>query len=778
MSRVYDLAPLRNWQDFEDLCFDLFRVLWNAPTTLKHGRSGQEQAGVDVYGLPTGTAEWFGVQCKKKLDKEVTEKELNAEIEKAKGFNPTLSRFVLATTARCDKEIQNVARTLTEQEAFEVLVYDWDHFCTDLAGRTELLRKHFPDHFAGDPSDLQSHYLRHLITDLDVVEVSKVSRDPHQDIRLSSVYIDLDVKAEINSDPHEKSTHIELKGDRVILDQILRRAQAEQEKREADGFSGRCTALEAVAAAPRRVLIGRGGSGKSTFGRYLCLCLAGQMLGHDTLNQRHLNGPWADEEPALRPWPHGDLVPFFVELRRFVRSEAHFPAEGAPGQARHLVDYLATLGPHDTEMGPVVRTALDAGALLVLDGLDETPEAEQVRERLQQVIQRFVATYSGCRVVVTSRPYAYEQGQKWRLDGPGFEDTPFVEETLAPLDDAKIERFVTDAYAAFAARNRLTVDDLAPLAADLLAQLRDQETLQPLAEQPLLLTMMTDLHTARGGRLPAAVSTLFEESIVLLFDRWNERRLQESVASLVGMDEEQIRWALELLAFRIHRAGGVGSKAAADIPEGDLLRALADTRKRVGNREPTVPEAICDYLKQRSGILVAESPSVYRFPHRYFQEYLAACYLEENTKERHACLAEMPLLWREAILFLAGRQAKGDRIWTLVRKLVDGPPPESVSHDDLGFERALLAGLAIREHGLWQRDERDHRPKLDDVRDWLRRAVDLSALEVKDRAQAGQVLGLLGDDRPGVGLKDGLPSFEWIAIPPRHLHDGWRAIRR
>ncbi|MCP4555122.1 MAG: hypothetical protein GY836_06840 [Herbaspirillum sp.] len=42
------LPPLRNWQDFEDLCCDLWRRLWNDPTAIKHGRQGQPQQGVDV----------------------------------------------------------------------------------------------------------------------------------------------------------------------------------------------------------------------------------------------------------------------------------------------------------------------------------------------------------------------------------------------------------------------------------------------------------------------------------------------------------------------------------------------------------------------------------------------------------------------------------------------------------------------------------------------------------------------------------------------------------
>ena len=53
---------------------------------------GQEQHGVDVYGYRR--PDWLvGVQCKKKFDVEVTDKELRTEVEKAKQFEPKISNL-------------------------------------------------------------------------------------------------------------------------------------------------------------------------------------------------------------------------------------------------------------------------------------------------------------------------------------------------------------------------------------------------------------------------------------------------------------------------------------------------------------------------------------------------------------------------------------------------------------------------------------------------------------------------------------------------------------
>jgi len=75
-----------NWQDFEDLCWRLWRAEWNDPGTQRNGRQGQQQHGVDVFGHPSPN-HLTGVQCKGKnnyQDKVVTDRELKREVAKAK----------------------------------------------------------------------------------------------------------------------------------------------------------------------------------------------------------------------------------------------------------------------------------------------------------------------------------------------------------------------------------------------------------------------------------------------------------------------------------------------------------------------------------------------------------------------------------------------------------------------------------------------------------------------------------------------------------------------
>src|SRR5690606_9215554 len=68
----------------------------------------------------------------------------------------------------------------------------------------------------------------------------------------------------------------------------------------------------AAALVPHLVIIGEPGSGKSTVLRYIALCLAGEMLGgkstQNKLTKRNL--PF---------WPHDVLTPVYVELSALVR---------------------------------------------------------------------------------------------------------------------------------------------------------------------------------------------------------------------------------------------------------------------------------------------------------------------------------------------------------------------------------------------------------------------------------------------------------------------------
>jgi tetratricopeptide (TPR) repeat protein len=146
------LPEPKNWQDFERLCFDLYRRMWKTSDADMNGRQGQPQAGVDIFGTDRVEGKFVGVQCKGKdrgYGNKLTEPELKAEIQKAKRFIPSLDVFVIATTAPNDVHIQQIARTIScehaKQELFEVRVQGWGTLQNYITDDPQLLSKHFRD---------------------------------------------------------------------------------------------------------------------------------------------------------------------------------------------------------------------------------------------------------------------------------------------------------------------------------------------------------------------------------------------------------------------------------------------------------------------------------------------------------------------------------------------------------------------------------------------------------------------------------------------------------
>lgn len=123
-----------NWQDFEKLCKLLWGEMWDCEDSIKrHGRQGQNQHGVDVYAYVDKQQGYCGIQCKGKDDysnAQLTEKEIDEEIEKAKAFEPKLKLFVFATTANKDATIEGYIRKRDIENRskgfFKVDVFSWE----------------------------------------------------------------------------------------------------------------------------------------------------------------------------------------------------------------------------------------------------------------------------------------------------------------------------------------------------------------------------------------------------------------------------------------------------------------------------------------------------------------------------------------------------------------------------------------------------------------------------------------------------------------------------
>ena len=143
------LLPPESWEEFENICADLFSLEWGDPSVVRHGRHGQRQQGVDIYGRPA-KGRYEGVQCKGKSvwpPTALTVNEVSKEVRKAKKFSPRLSKFIIATIANDDAALQAHARAISDRHEkrnfFSVHVFGWQELSRRIKSHDALIQKYF-----------------------------------------------------------------------------------------------------------------------------------------------------------------------------------------------------------------------------------------------------------------------------------------------------------------------------------------------------------------------------------------------------------------------------------------------------------------------------------------------------------------------------------------------------------------------------------------------------------------------------------------------------------
>jgi hypothetical protein len=522
------------------------------------------------------------------------------------------------------------------------------------------------------------------------------------------------------------------------------------------------SAMEAAVLRRAQVLLGGPGSGKSTFVNYLANALA------------------TGDQERLRDWPEAErgCLPILVVLRDFAAWVGAKTAKRKASTAL-LWDFVR----HELDernlafAAKPMEEALDGGrALVLLDGLDEVPAAALVRVR--DSILAFAGRYGGCRYLVTCRVLSYRQPQ-WRLPEQQFPATE-----LAPFDEGQVDAFVGAWYAEVSAKWQMPRAK-ADKKADKLRQAVRRPDLWRLAPNPMLLTVMALVHT-HSGELPEARARFYEEAVDILLWRWERQKqsgdpLLGCLLAAAGRDRGDLLSLLERLAFEAHGRGGPvgdgvadGDEAVAGIGEYDLFKALQQLHPQ---RSLDWAQQVVEALKLRAGLLVEGQPGVFSLSHRTFQEYLAGAYLarQGNFAERAAGLVEARAYWREVILLAAGylvhNQRETERPLLLAHLLCPPANPDS----DAAWRRAWLAGDVLLEVGVGRTGDTDvGRDVLERVRGRLAELVAQGRLEARERAEAGDVLGRLGDPRfdpeqfylptPVPGREQG--PFGMIPVPP------------
>lgn len=570
-------------------------------------------------------------------------------------------------------------------------------------------------------------YLEALADEFSKLRLSVIDprllKSGEQPITLDQIYTDLNVEERVFSETR-----------RSLEDHVMPTGDGTGDY----GFMRRLTALEAVSKGKERfiVLLGYPGSGKSTFVNFLGWCLVQEHLEKNSVNGlKRLNG-----------WTLGALLPARIVLRELV--------VWADGQKLHqataqtLWDYLSyqtrELG-YEHEYAALKKHLQDRGGVLLLDGLDEVREADQRRDFIKQAVEKFAGANKALRLIVMCRPYAYQRDE-WKLDN-------FHVHTLATFSPEQTAEFIRVWYRVIGPREgwndaRIKEKTNALVSASRMPHLRD------LASRPLFLTLMATLHTA--GQLPEDRADLYDRSVKLLLDAWQGDK--GGGLGEFGLNTETVERILGHVALAAHTAQGTSvvlreKSTVADIPR-ETLREAFKAHVKSGDRADEVVE----YIQRRAGLLIAQDNHTYTFPHRSFQEFMAA-FAAVESPDYPDDMVDRVLKdrdwWREVYLLAAGR-ARSPRFSNAVELLdclcsegpAQSPDADTAANALLAAQGAAQVRLATRVAEVPRFAKTLHR-----LQDWLVAALQQELLSVPERAEVGRVLAALGDSRPDVACE-------------------------
>lgn len=378
-----------------------------------------------------------------------------------------------------------------------------------------------------------------------------------------------------------------------------------------DGLSATLTGIfseaagSAAARAPRVVVIGGPGSGKS---------VALRLLARDG---------WDLPRPACEAHRVPVLMTF-AELRK-----AGF--ELVPAIARALAGHGLKALPGQPGAGAIdawIRAALDAGRLLVLiDALDELDLAQ--RAAAVEALGHALRAWGRAPFVVSCRSAAWHDQ---------IQDPARVLVRMAPFPPAAIRRFV----------HRWHFEP-PKSAGELHRVIQRQPHVADLARNPLMLTIVCFLYSQPKYRLPDNRAQFYEVCSLALLEHWDQAQSRERANAFDRPHKEHLLAALALEHI-------AGPRPDQDLDEGDVLALLADEMEgRVGLRRAE-NHRLLEELIQNSGLLVRLPPRGLRFPHQTFMEYFAAKRLLD-TEAAQAMLARYdadPGRWREVLLLYCG----------------------------------------------------------------------------------------------------------------------------
>jgi predicted NACHT family NTPase len=382
----------------------------------------------------------------------------------------------------------------------------------------------------------------------------------------------------------------------------------------------RVIGLDAVKKYSKLMILGKPGSGKTTFLKYLAIqCNSGEFLNN--------------------------CSPIFISIKDFAE------ADSKPGLLEYIGQQFSTCGVTATQVSDLFN---HSKMLVLLDGLDEVREEDS--RRILKEIRNFSISneYGNNHFVMTCRIAAQEHTIE-----------QFTEVEVADFDQEQISNFATNWF-----KNKDVKPD------NFIKFLEGNHRVKEQATNPLLLTLLC-LVFEESGNFPVNRSELYKEGIDAFLKKLDAKRgiyRDQVYKNLSVQRKEDLLSRIALNTFE--RSDYFFKQKVAEQHIVEYIRNLPDA-----NTDPEAlqldSEKVLKSIEAQHGLLVAQATGIYSFSHVVFHEYFTAREFITVKQSSEAALNSlvnhmMDKRWREVLFLALGMSPSADRLLQLMKEKVDG----------------------------------------------------------------------------------------------------------